>query len=158
MKLIGGRRTLLRPPPWRCDILWFCGGFDVVARGPAVRSRCDGSSEASGGEVVCSGSLRCARHALEPRGQKFERLPPSTDEFRVKPLLHLIQQMHAMKMFTIFVHDHLCSSFLSLRRLVGPKTSPIPPYVSYDSMHETHAPDSTSESNNQYRLRRYTPT
>lgn len=29
-----------------------------------------------------------------------------------------------LKMFTIFVYDHHCSSFLSLQRLIGPRTSP----------------------------------
>jgi hypothetical protein len=54
-----------------------------------------------GGEVVCSGSLRCARQVLELRGQKFARLPPSTNKFRVEPLLHLTQYMHE----TEDVHD-----------------------------------------------------
>lgn len=70
----------------------------------AIQSRCNESSEAVGGEVVCSGSLRCARHVLELRGQKFARLPPSIDKFRVEPLL-LPSSTHALrlKMFTLYV-------------------------------------------------------
>ena len=59
--------------------MWFCGGVDVRARVFAVRSRWNESSEVVGGEVVCSGSLRCARHVLELRAEVRE----STDIFRV---------------------------------------------------------------------------
>lgn len=60
-----------------------------------------------------------------------------------------------MKMFTIFVHDHLCSTFISLRRLVRARTLPMSPCVNYDSMHNTHASDAASDHNYQYRLKCY---
>lgn len=63
---------------WKQEFLRF--GIGVMSRASGV----------VGGEIVCSGTLRCAQHMLELRGQKFARLPPSTDVFRVQPLDLLI--------------------------------------------------------------------